>query len=74
MLVVLHDLTLAAAIADTVVVMDHGRSVAAGPPREVLDAARLAEVWGVDAGSSAGHQGAPALHVDWLNSNLQEVP
>lgn len=64
-LLVAHDLSLAAAVADTVVVMCDGRTVAAGPPLETLNHARLGEVWGVDASVQAsGHH--TALHVAWL--------
>jgi len=48
-LAIVHDLTLAARFADRVVVMDRGRLVADGAPREVLTPARIAEVFGVDA-------------------------
>jgi iron complex transport system ATP-binding protein len=64
-LLVVHDLALAAAIADTVVVVSAGRTVAAGPPREVLTPERLAEVWHADAWLSE-HDGRTALHVAWL--------
>lgn len=64
-LVVVHDLALAAAVADRVVVVAEGRTVAAGPPLEVLTPARLAEVWGADA-HLAEHEGRTALHVAWL--------
>ena len=47
--VVMHDLSLAARFADVVVLLDRGRVVAQGPPRETLDAARLAEVFGIEA-------------------------
>jgi len=64
-MLVAHDLSLAAAVADTVVVMSRGSTVAAGPPLETLDHARLADVWGVDASVQAsGHH--TALHVAWL--------
>ena len=66
-LLVVHDLALAAAIADRVVVVSDGRTVAAGPPREVLTTERLAEVWGADA-HLTGHDGRTALHVAWLAS------
>ncbi len=42
---VVHDLNLAAAYADRVGVLFGGRLVACGPPREVLTAARLTEVY-----------------------------
>lgn len=43
--VVLHDLSLAAAHADRVVVLDQGRVRADGPPREVLTGELLSEVY-----------------------------
>ena len=43
--VVLHDLGLAAAYADRVAVLDSGELVATGPPRAVLTADRLARVY-----------------------------
>jgi iron complex transport system ATP-binding protein len=48
-LAVLHDLGLAARQASRLIVLDHGRIVADGPPREVLTKARLAETFGVNA-------------------------
>jgi iron complex transport system ATP-binding protein len=64
-MLVAHDLSLAAAAAYTVVVMSDGRTVAAGPPLEALSTERLEQVWGVDASLQAsGHH--TALHVDWL--------
>jgi iron complex transport system ATP-binding protein len=61
-ILVVHDLALAAAVADTVVVMAKGRSAATGAPREVLTPDRLSEIWGVDA--ALDERGA--LHVNWL--------
>jgi len=43
---VLHDLNLAAAYADPVLVLDRGRVAALGPPREVLTADLLSGVYG----------------------------
>ncbi|HEY1175817.1 MAG TPA: heme ABC transporter ATP-binding protein [Phytomonospora sp.] len=43
--VVLHDLGLAAAHCDRIAVMRDGRIAACGPPREVLDASLLSEVY-----------------------------
>jgi iron complex transport system ATP-binding protein len=47
--VVLHDLTVAARWADHIVVLSAGRMAAAGPPDAVLTAPLLAEVYGVEA-------------------------
>jgi iron complex transport system ATP-binding protein len=48
-IVVVHDLSLAARWADQIVVLHHGRTYAAGPPGQALTPAVLAEVYGVDA-------------------------
>ena len=64
-LLVAHDLALAAAVADSVVVIHQGRSVATGAPTQALSAQRLREVWGVDASLEARDRHT-ALHVAWL--------
>ncbi|WP_430592646.1 ABC transporter ATP-binding protein [Humidisolicoccus flavus] len=48
-IVALHDLGLAAMFCSTVIVLDHGRVVAAGAPHEVLTAALIKQVYEVDA-------------------------
>ncbi|OZM71163.1 ABC transporter ATP-binding protein [Amycolatopsis antarctica] len=48
-LVVLHDLNLAAAVCDRIGVLSAGRLVASGTPAEVLTVALVREVFGVDA-------------------------
>jgi iron complex transport system ATP-binding protein len=48
-LAIVHDLALAARIADRVIVMDRGRLVAEGAPRAVLTPERIAAVFGVEA-------------------------
>lgn len=65
-ILVVHDLSLAAAVADRVVVMSNGRSVAVGPPEDVLTIERLAEVWEVQAELEQRDRGHTALHVAWL--------
>jgi iron complex transport system ATP-binding protein len=65
-LLVVHDLGLAAAVADRVVVMAGGRTVAAGAAEDVLGAALLADVWQVDAALERGDDGRLGLRVDWL--------
>jgi iron complex transport system ATP-binding protein len=59
---VLHDLNLAAASCDRLVVMSAGRVVSDGPPAEVLTTARVAEVWGLPVWRGAhGETGAPVI-------------
>ncbi|MDO8212132.1 ABC transporter ATP-binding protein [Conexibacter sp. CPCC 206217] len=70
---VVHDLALAAAVADEVVVLSHGRAVASGTPEQVLVPARLREVWQVDADLEQTTAGRTALHVTWLRSR-REAP
>lgn len=48
-IMVLHDLSLAARWADQLIVLDHGRLYAAGMPQDVLTPAMLADVYGVHA-------------------------
>ena len=45
----LHDLTSAAAHADAVIVLSHGRVVATGPTAETLTPALVREVYGIEA-------------------------
>jgi len=44
-LVVLHDLNLAARFADAIVLLERGRVIASGSPADVLDSERLSEVY-----------------------------
>ncbi len=48
-LAALHDLSLAAGYADHVIVLDRGRVIAAGAPRDVLTPALIHDVWDVEA-------------------------
>ena len=52
-----HDLGLAARHCTRLLLMDRGRLVADGPPREVLTAARLAATFGIRAHLSEGPDG-----------------
>jgi len=70
---VVHDLALAAAIADRVVVVSDGRTVADGPAEDVLDRRTLRDVWHVEAGLEADHHGHTALRVDWLGAPRHEL-
>lgn len=65
-LLVVHDLALAAAVADEVVVMSEGRTVASGVPTEAITPERLAEVWGVEASLEVSQDEHTALRVSWL--------
>ncbi|MCZ2804051.1 ABC transporter ATP-binding protein [Modestobacter sp. VKM Ac-2983] len=47
--IALHDLNLAATFCDEVIVLERGRAVAGGTPREVLTAELIARVYGVRA-------------------------
>jgi iron complex transport system ATP-binding protein len=59
---VLHDLNLAAQACHRLVVLSGGRVVAEGPPAEVLDAERVAAVWGLEVWRGEnGATGAPVV-------------
>ena len=73
-LLVVHDLALAAAIADRVVVLSQGRTVAAGSPDSVLTAELLGAVWNVDAHLEPAAAGSTALRVDWLGAAAPAPP
>jgi iron complex transport system ATP-binding protein len=60
-LVAIHDLNAAARFADRIVVLAGGRKVADGAPREVLTAALLAEVYGVEADVHLDRFGHPSV-------------
>ncbi len=72
-LLVVHDLALAAAVADRVVVVSAGRTVASGAPNQVLTSRRLSEVWGADAHLTE-HDGRTALHVAWVSGETIRAP
>jgi iron complex transport system ATP-binding protein len=62
---VLHDLNLAAASCDRLVVLSRGRVVADGAPNDVLTPARVEEVWGVRVWRGMhGTSGAPVILPD----------
>ncbi|HEY0330313.1 MAG TPA: ABC transporter ATP-binding protein [Rhodopseudomonas sp.] len=62
-IVVTHDLGLAARFADRVLMLRDGRLTNAGPPDKALAAAALAEVFAIEAFRGA-HQGQPVI-VPW---------
>jgi iron complex transport system ATP-binding protein len=60
----IHDLALAARIADRVVVLHHGRVVADGTPEAALTPPTLREVYGIDAQwVSVRERGAPLIAI-----------
>src|SRR5690606_12526271 len=56
----LHDLGLAARWCTRLLLLDHGRIVADGAPRDVLTAERLRDIYGVTA-LLADHAGGPVV-------------
>jgi iron complex transport system ATP-binding protein len=61
---VLHDLNLAARWADFVVVLDHGRCAAAAAPAEALTPDIIAAVYGVVARVEPGPEGRPHIFIE----------
>jgi iron complex transport system ATP-binding protein len=60
----IHDLALAARIADRVVILHRGRIVADGTPEAALTPSTLREVYGIDAQWVAGRErGAPLIAI-----------
>ena len=45
LVVILHDINLAAAHSDRIMLLSEGRSIASGPPAEVLSGERLSSVY-----------------------------
>jgi iron complex transport system ATP-binding protein len=61
-IVAIHDLNLAAALCDRLVLLREGRVLADGPTREVLTAPRIRELYGVEADVvSHGEAGHPIV-------------
>lgn len=63
-IVVLHDLTLAAQWADRVAILHQRRIHSFGRPADVINDAALREVWGVAARVRTCEQGRPYVLVD----------
>jgi len=60
-LVVLHDMNAALRVADQVLLLDRGRTVAFGDPAQVLTEAALAATFGVQAAILPGPDGRPVV-------------
>ncbi|HVB34312.1 MAG TPA: ABC transporter ATP-binding protein [Patescibacteria group bacterium] len=63
-IVVTHELSLAAEFADQVVLMQHGRALGAGRPGEVLVESVLREVFGAPLRVEAGRGGRPRIRLE----------
>ncbi|MEO8604051.1 MAG: heme ABC transporter ATP-binding protein [bacterium] len=70
-LVVLHDLNLAAAYADRILMLSRGRAVALGTPTEVLCAERIAQVFGVEVTLAEHPDAAGPLIVPRIGTPLR---
>lgn len=70
---VVHDLERAARFADRLLLLNEGRVVATGPPRDVLTADRLAAVFGVDATPEQTPHGL-RLHVHGPRTQAPSAP
>jgi iron complex transport system ATP-binding protein len=67
-LAVLHDLNLAAAYADTLIVLVKGRIDAAGPPNEVLTIERIKRVWRVNCEVRSDDHGTVHVQVSSIGT------
>ena len=66
MLASLHDLNLASAVCDRLLVLDNGKLVADGTPEQVLNKALLAQVFGINATLNPHpNHGAPLITYDY---------
>lgn len=70
-LVVLHDLTLAARFCDRLVLLQAGRVLAEGPPQAVLDAGRITQAYGVTV-ETGMRDGEPFI-LPWRRAPSQET-
>jgi iron complex transport system ATP-binding protein len=62
-LAVLHDLDLACALADRIIVMHDGRIEVDAPPAQAISAATLREIWGVDGHVEPLAAGRARIHL-----------
>lgn len=72
-LVVMHDLNLAARFADTVLLLRDGQLVASGSPKDVLEPALIRQVFGVDMTRVSAPDGTPAFLPTQKQSAKKEV-
>lgn len=73
-LLVSHDLNLASAVADRLLLLHAGRVARLGPPDAVLDAAVLCEVYGCPVRVHRGQApGRPGVEVEWPQAGEGEA-
>ncbi|MEN3931268.1 ABC transporter ATP-binding protein [Microvirga sp. W0021] len=65
-IVTLHDLTLAARLADTIIVLAEGKTIAIGTPEEALTPSILAKTYGVETRTIMSETG-PIIHIVGLS-------
>lgn len=73
-LVVLHDLNLAAAYASRIIMLDEGQVVADGKPRDVLTPQNLANHFGVDAAVTFANDDIPRIRVIPPKHSTKDMP
>ncbi len=71
--VVLHDLNLAAAFADRVVLLHQGNALADGPPQAVFSSALLRTVYGIETKVGTDDAGRPWIQVLNANEDHHEI-
>lgn len=71
-IIVLHDINIALRYAGQVLMIRNGALAAEGPPRQVIQPATLAEVYGVSARIELCSQGIPHALIDGLQRSVQE--
>jgi iron complex transport system ATP-binding protein len=72
-IVVLHDLSLAARFCDRLVLIAHGGIIAEGPPADVLTPSNLAEAYGVDVICGVS-EGLPFYLPQTIRPPIPEMP
>lgn len=72
-IIVLHDLSLAARFCDRLVLIAHGGIIAEGPPADVLTPTNLAEAYGVEMVCGAS-EGLPFYLPQTIRPPIQETP
>ncbi len=72
-IVILHDLTMAARYCDRVLLLDRGRIAADGPPRAVLNAELLAAVYGIRAAIDLSEERPLIIPLERISRDVDPV-